>query len=42
MENKNIDSFIETIRNISLTAEDFIINLNFILKKLGEKSYEIK
>lgn len=42
MEDKNIDNYIETIRNISLTAEDFIANLNFILKKLGENDYEIK
>ena len=39
---KNIDNYIETVRKISSTAEEFIINLNFILKKLGEKNYEIK
>lgn len=33
---ENIDNFIIAIRKVSITAQDFIDNLNFILKRLGE------
>jgi len=42
MEKENIDNFIEIIREISVDAQDFINNLNFILKRLGEMYNETK
>ena len=42
MEKENIDNFIEIIREISVDTQDFINNLNFILKRLGEMYNETK
>ena len=39
---ENLDNFIEAVRKLSLTAEEFIENLNFILERLGKEYYEVK
>ena len=39
---ENLDNFIEVVKKLSLTAEEFIENLNFILERLGKEYYEVK